>query len=65
MDLPDLLIQKAKGLGVKFAIGTDSHASAQMGYMPSGVSLARRGWLSKKDVINCLGYNEVKKELNG
>lgn len=64
MDLPDQLIQKAKGFGVKFTIGTDSHAFSQMEYMPSGVSLARRGWLEKKDVINCLGYNEVKKEFN-
>ena len=60
MDLPDQLIQKAKRLGVKFAIGTDSHGSAQMEYMPSGVSLARRGWLEKTDVINCLGYNEIR-----
>jgi DNA polymerase (family 10) len=64
MDLPDLLIQKAKRLGVKFAIGTDSHASDQMRYMPSGVLQARRGWLEKIDVINALGYNEIKKILN-
>jgi DNA polymerase (family 10) len=64
MDLPDLLIQKAKRMGVKFAIGTDSHASVQMEYMPSGISLARRGWLEKSDVINALGYNEIKKILN-
>ncbi len=64
MDLPDQLVQKAKGFGVKFAIGTDSHNFNQMDYMPSGVSLARRGWLEKKDVINCLGYNEARKILN-
>ena len=64
MDLPDQLIQKAKGFGVKFTLGTDSHNFSQMGYIPSGVSLARRGWLEKKDVINGLGYNEVKKILN-
>lgn len=63
MDLPDQLIQKAKGSGVKFTLGTDSHASGQMGYMPSAVSLARRGWLTKKDVINCLGYNEVREAV--
>lgn len=64
MDLPDQLIHKAKSFGVKFTLGTDSHDAGQMSYMPSGVSLARRGWLTKIDVINCLGYNEVKKELN-
>jgi DNA polymerase (family 10) len=64
MDLPDQLIQKAKGFGVKFTLGTDSHDFGQMGYMPSAVSFARRGWLEKEDVINCLGYNEVKKILN-
>ncbi|MBI2310008.1 hypothetical protein HYU89_03850 [Candidatus Collierbacteria bacterium] len=65
MDLPDQLIQKAKNFGVKFTLGTDSHNFSQMEYMPSGVSLARRGWLEKKDVINCLEYNEVKEKLKG
>jgi len=63
MDLPDLLIKKAKRMGVKFVIGTDSHVSVQMRYMPSGISLAKRGWLEKVDVINCLDYNEVRKEI--
>ena len=63
MDLPDQLIQKAKSFGVKFTLGTDSHVSGQMGYMPSAVSLARRGWLTKKDVINCLGYNKIREAV--
>ena len=63
MDLLDQLIQKAKSFGVKFTLGTDSHASGQMGYMPSAVSLARRGWLTKKDVINCLGYNKIREAV--
>ena len=58
-----MLIKKAKRMGVKFVIGTDSHVSVQMRYMPSGISLAKRGWLEKVDVINCLDYNEVRKEI--
>jgi len=65
MDLPEQLIHKAKGFGVKFTLGTDSHRFSQMEYMPSGVSLARRGWLEKTDVINCLGYNEVRNKITG
>lgn len=65
MDLPDQLIHKAKSFGVKFTLATDSHNFSQMEYMPSGVALARRGWLEKKDVINGLGYNEVKELTDG
>ena len=34
------------------AISTDSHNSGQFDNMVFGVSLAKRGWLEKKDVLN-------------
>ena len=44
----------AKRAGVKLALGTDAHQVSQMTVMELGVSVARRGWLEKKDVINCM-----------
>jgi histidinol phosphatase-like PHP family hydrolase len=32
--------------------------------MPYGVSIARRGWLEKKDVLNALDYKTLMKLLN-
>jgi DNA polymerase (family 10) len=39
-------------------IDTDSHANWQMELMKYGVSMARRGWATKNDILNTLSYNE-------
>lgn len=65
LDLPDTLVREALGNGVKFIINTDAHANEQMGNMRYGVSVARRGWCRKSDIINTLPYLEFKKWLNG
>jgi hypothetical protein len=31
--------------------------------MAYGVSVARRGWVEKKDVLNTLGYDQLIKKL--
>lgn len=59
LDLPDVLIRKAKEFGLKFVIDTDSHASEQMDLMRYGVSQARRGWAEKNDIVNSMSYNEI------
>jgi DNA polymerase (family 10) len=59
LDLKDTLAREAKKLGVKFAINTDSHRPEHLDLMRYGVSVARRGWLEKTDIINTLNYNEL------
>jgi DNA polymerase (family 10) len=54
LDLNDIGCRRAKELGVKIVIGTDSHIISQMGFMDLGVMVARRGWLEKSDVLNSL-----------
>ncbi len=63
LDLNDIYVKKAKELGIKFAISTDTHVVSQFDYMYYGVSIARRGWLEKKDVLNTLSYEQLLKEL--
>jgi len=53
LDLKDVNIRRAKNLGVKMIINTDSHRKEQLGVMKFGVFQARRGWAEKKDIINC------------
>ncbi|MBI2405144.1 hypothetical protein HYV22_03130, partial [Candidatus Gottesmanbacteria bacterium] len=60
LDLPDDLVYEAREAGVRFCINTDSHVIDQMDVMRYGVSVARRGWATKHDIVNCLGYNEFK-----
>lgn len=52
LDLNDLHARRAKELGIPVAINTDAHAIGQLDYMRFGVSVARRGWLTPKDVLN-------------
>ncbi len=58
LDLADKYVRIAKDKGAKFSIGTDAHSLDQTSYMQLGVFVARRGWLTKEDVINC--YPETK-----
>lgn len=58
LDLPDTLVRQAIKYGVKLVINTDSHAVEQMDLMQYGVSVARRGWAQKRDILNTLPYND-------
>ncbi|MDD5680857.1 MAG: DNA polymerase/3'-5' exonuclease PolX [Candidatus Omnitrophica bacterium] len=61
LDLTDINSRRAKETGVKLAISTDAHAAGHFNNMIYGVSVARRGWLEKKDVINSLPLKEIVK----
>jgi DNA polymerase (family 10) len=63
LDLNDIHAKKAKELGIKLVISTDTHLASQFDYMPYGVSIARRGWIEKKDVLNALSYEKLIKGL--
>lgn len=58
LDLTDINCRRAKELGVKVAISTDAHMVEQLDYMYLGVTVARRGWLEKKDVINTSPFDK-------
>lgn len=57
LDLPDTALRRAKELGVKVAIGSDAHSVNSLEYT-FGISQARRGWLTKEDVLNALPLKE-------
>jgi DNA polymerase (family 10) len=54
LDLKDVYLRMCKERGVKVVISTDSHSTANLSFIRHGVTMARRGWLEKKDVINSL-----------
>lgn len=59
LDLNDYNIKRAKEKGCKFLINTDTHMLKHMDRMKYGIYQARRGWLTKKDVINTLPLNKI------
>jgi len=64
-DRLDLKVRMCKEKGVKVVISTDSHSTGNLSFIRYGVTMARRGWLEKKDVINTRSAGEFLKELRG
>jgi DNA polymerase (family 10) len=50
-------------LGAKFSISTDAHSIKELNFLNFGTDQARRGWVEKKNVINCLLWKDLKKLL--
>jgi DNA polymerase (family X) len=65
LDLKEVYLRMCKERGVKVVISTDSHVAGNLAFIKYGVTMARRGWLEKKDVINTLGCEEFLGALRG
>jgi DNA polymerase (family 10) len=63
LDLRDIYCRRFKGLGGKLAVNTDAHSASQMDYMGFGVSVARRGWLEGRDIVNTYSWKEFERWL--
>ena len=61
LDLPDSMVRQAVDNGNLLVIDSDAHAAAQMDNMFYGVSVARRGWATKNDIINAMPISYVKR----
>ena len=53
----------AKSKGVKCAINCDAHRFEHAGFLRLGAGIARKGWLTKEDVVNTLPLKALVKEL--
>jgi DNA polymerase (family 10) len=54
LDLEPRWIRAARERGIKFIVSTDAHSTAAMENLQFGVSMARRGWLGRNEVLNTL-----------
>jgi DNA polymerase (family 10) len=63
LDLKDVYLRMCKERGVKVVISTDSHNTGNLSFIRHGVTMARRGWLEKKDVINTLPTEQFLEKL--
>lgn len=63
LDLPDNLVREAIKAGVKLTLGTDAHHVDGLNNMIWGVSVARRGWCEKGDIINTLSLKEFEEVM--
>lgn len=65
LDLDDIHAKMAKEAGVKIAISTDAHSVGDLGLMHFGIGQARRGWLTKEDVVNTKSLKALMDILKG
>jgi DNA polymerase (family 10) len=59
LDLCDRHLRMAKERGVKIVINTDAHHTTHFEKLKYGVLQARRGWLTKQDVLNTLPVEKL------
>ena len=50
----------AKEKGVKCVINPDAHRTERLQHLWFGVGVARKGWLTKADVMNCLPLGKIE-----
>jgi len=62
-DLDWRLWPYARSKGVKCVINCDAHRNEHAGFLRLGAGIARKGWLTRVDVINTLPLPKLMKEL--
>jgi DNA polymerase (family 10) len=53
----------ARSKGVKCVINPDAHRNEHAGFLRLGAGIARKGWLTREDVINTLSLEKLAKVL--
>lgn len=54
----------AKEKGVKCSINPDAHRASSLEYLWFGARIARKGWLTRRDVVNTLTRHEIEAYLD-
>ena len=60
LDLAPKFVRMAKSTGVLLSVNTDAHGIEQLAHRQSGLNVARRGWLTKAEVINTYSVEELR-----
>jgi len=63
LDLDWRHVKAAKEMGVRFVINPDAHTTKEIAFYKYGVNIARKGWLTKDDVLNTRSLADVRKLL--
>jgi DNA polymerase (family 10) len=54
LDLEPRWVREARKRKIKFVVSTDAHSIKAMNNIKYGVAMARRGWVTRKEVLNTL-----------
>lgn len=62
LDLDPQFVRMAKAAGVRLSVNTDAHDIPQLAHRRTGLNVARRGWLTKAEVINTYTLEELREK---
>jgi DNA polymerase (family 10) len=63
LDLDDLHAKAARDHEILLSVASDAHSADQLGFLENGVRQARRGWVTKNDVLNTRPVGELRSLL--
>ena len=55
LDMEPRWVREARKRKIKFVISVDAHSTGALNNLKYGVGMARRGWLTREEVLNTLG----------
>jgi DNA polymerase (family X) len=61
LDLRDVHARAAKEAGLKLCVNSDAHQVRAQNYVEFGIGQARRGWLTKDEVLNTRTWKQIEK----
>jgi DNA polymerase (family X) len=61
LDLRDVHARAAKEAGLKLVVSSDAHRISAQGYVELAIGQARRGWLTKDDLLNTQTWAQFRK----
>ena len=63
LDLEPRWVREARKRKIKFVVSTDAHSVKAMNNIKYGVAMARRGWVTRKEVLNTLNTTAFAKAV--
>ena len=63
LDMEPRWIREARKRKIKFVISVDAHSTGALYNLKFGVGIARRGWVTKREVLNTLGTKGFAKAV--
>ena len=64
LDLEPRWVREARKRKIKFVISVDAHSMGALNNLKFGVAMARRGWVTKREVLNTLPVASFMREVN-
>jgi DNA polymerase (family 10) len=64
LDLEPRWIRAARQRGIRFVVSTDAHSTGTLDNLRYAVAMARRGWLTRDEVLNTMNTEEFVKAVH-